>query len=165
MVRMADGSIQLQTASSKTTLADSNSYERKDKTRSSANLKSSSSLKNLLKFKTSKSSSSLNRSPTNTSIFHAAEMTMILPKRNLSEQERFKNCRELRLKYNQLLNRLPKKHKKKHEWSNANQDLYTTDHLVRLEIEVKKLEDVFEQMAAKNSNIRKFSFFGFRLAI
>ena len=63
MVRMADGSIQLQTASSKTTLADSNSYERKDKTRSSANLKSSSSLKNLLKFKTSKSSSSLNRSP------------------------------------------------------------------------------------------------------
>ena len=51
------------------------------------------------------------------------------------------------------------------EWSNANQDLYTADHLVRLEIEVKKLEDVFEQMAAKNSNIRKFSFFGFRLAI
>eukprot|EP00493_Phyllostaurus_siculus_P022066 UN22397 len=64
IIRMADGSLQLATGNSRHTLADSTVSVRKGaKTQSNSNLKSSSSIMNLLKFRKSKSTATLSSSP------------------------------------------------------------------------------------------------------
>jgi len=64
LIRMKDGSLQLATGNSRHALADSTVSVRKGaKTQSNSNLKSSSSIMNLLKFRKSKSTATLSSSP------------------------------------------------------------------------------------------------------
>lgn len=51
------------------------------------------------------------------------------------------------------------------EWNGVNNDSYTSEQLMRLEIETRKLEDIVDQSIIKNCGARKFSLFGLRLAI
>ena len=43
----------------------------------------------------------------------AEDMTVILPNHNLSENDRYIQCRDLRVRYKNILNRLPKKMRRK----------------------------------------------------
>ena len=109
---------------------------------------------------------------------------MILPKHYLSEDDLIRQCEEMRAKYKQLVSRLPKKHRKKRkrtkgpllaqiimsrpcsdEWSNWEYKSYTSDYLLRLEIETRRLESVINQKVIKTGSTRNFSFFGLRIGI
>ena len=43
--------------------------------------------------------------------------------------------------------------------------MYTSDHLIRLEIETRRLEDLIDQKIIKNCGTRNFSFFGLKIGI
>jgi len=165
LVQMYDGSFQLETGNSRTTLVDSSASINQHR------LKKSSSIKNMLGFKKSKSSTTLTSphsspeaQPTS-KVFESGEMTMILPKHYLSKDDLIRQCEEMRAKYKQLVSRLPKKHRKKHEWSNWEYKSYTSDYLLRLEIETRRLESVINQKVIKTGSTRNFSFFGLRIGI
>jgi hypothetical protein len=65
IIRMADGSLQLATGNSRQTLVDfkPSDSRKSNGSRSTANLKSSSSIMNLLKFRKSKSTATLSSTP------------------------------------------------------------------------------------------------------
>merc|ERR1719454_860650 len=172
LVQMYDGSFQLETGNSRTTLVDTKTSQ------STTQLKKSPSIKNILKFKKSISSATLSQSssPDRTAcprlqngygpkVFENGEMTMFLPKHHLSQEDLINQCDDLRMKYKNIVSRLPKKMRKKYEWSGADIRRYTSEHLIRLEIETRRLEDLIDQKIIKLWNAKFFIFFGLKIGI